>query len=177
MGKKVYMKKLLLCSFFLYLSLFLVACEDTLKVRGANISEITAAGSDNYGVCVSFNSDSRIEELGVDVQLRFEKDGEIVFWEDNGQKMTFTIQEADQWYSLTNLIAIANSSEAEEEFVKAKEAVSRNYLFSSQQNNTISIRVVAGDIVENSAGTGYILTESMPISDVFKLKVNAKQQN
>lgn len=167
------MKKLL-CSIFLCFSLFLMACEDTLQVRGANITPITSAGSSNYGVCISFNSDSRIEELGVDVQLRFEKKGDVVFWEDNGQKFTFSIQEADRWYSLTNLIAIASSSEGAEEFVKAKEAVSHNYLFSSQQNNTISIRVVGGDITSNSAGTGEVLTESMPISDVFKLKVEAK---
>lgn len=167
------MKKLL-CSIFLCLSLFLVACEDTLQVRGANITPITSAGSSNYGVCISFNSDSRIEELGVDVQLRFEKKGDVVFWEDNGQKFTFSIQEADRWYSLTNLIAKAFGQEGREQFVKAGDAVSHNYLFSSQQTNTISIRVVGGDITSNSAGTGDVLTESMPISDVFKLKVEAK---
>lgn len=167
------MKKL--CSFFILCLCFLLsACEDSLKVRGASISEITSVGSSNYGVCVSFAQDSRLEKLGVDVQLRFEKTGEITFWEENQQKQVFNINEADVWYSLTNLIALSNEKEGQEEFVLHKDAVNHNYLFLSEKDNTISIRVVAGEVIRNSQDTGYILAETMPISDIFKLKIESK---
>lgn len=169
------MKKL--CYFFILSLCFLLAgCEDSLKVRGANINEITSSGNSNYGVCISFNQDSRLENLGVDVQLRFEKSGEINFWEDNQEKHLFTINESDVWYSLTNLIAISEGNEGKEKFVLHKDVVSHNYLFSSEKYNSISIRVVAGNVVKNSQDTGYILTEAMPISDIFKLNIKSKNQ-
>ncbi len=168
------MKKILISFALIFVAIFATACEDSLKVRGASISEITSAGSGNFAVSISYASDSRLENLGVDVQLRFNKKGEVQFWEDNGEKLQFEIKESDVWYSLTSLIATAKGEQGKEEFVKHKDAVAHNYLFSSNQTVTISIRVVAGDIVENLAGTGYILTETMPISDVFNLKVLSK---
>lgn len=169
------MKKLLLSFCLVCFAIFAVACEDSLSVRGATISEITAVGSTNSAVSISFALDSRLENLGVDVQLRFTKSGEVTFWEDNGEKLTFEIAESDVWYSLTNLIAIANGKEGQETFVTQKDAVGHNYLFSSKEAKTIAIRVVVGDIVENSARTGYILTETMPISDIFNLNVKASE--
>ena len=164
------MKKV--CSFFVLLLCFLmVGCEDSLKIRGASISEITAVGSSNAGVAVSYAQDSRLKNLGVDTQLRFSESGEIIFWEENQEKLTFTIEKADVWYSLTNLIAIAKDKEGQENYVLHSEAVGHNYLFSSSKDNTVSIRVVAGEIVENSTKTGYILTESSPISDIYSLKI------
>ena len=169
------MKRILLSFFLICFAVFAVACEDSLSVRGASIKEITTPGSTNSAVSVSFASDSRLENLGVDVQLRFTKSGEIIFWEDGGEKLTFEIAEDDVWYSLTNLIAIAKGREGQENFVKQKDAVGHNYLFSSKEAKIIAIRVVAGDIVENSGKAGYILTETMPISDIFNLKVKASE--
>ena len=166
------MKKLSSVFFSIMLFSFILSgCESSVKIQGASICETTSAGSKNFSVNISYFQDSRLENLGSDVQLRFNKIGEITFWEDNKEKLIFNIDEFDTWYSLTNLIAIAQDNEGNENFVLQKDAVNKNYIFSSNQNIEISIRVVAGNIVKNSYGTGYILTDSMPISDVFVLKV------
>ena len=166
------MKKLL--SIFFMICCFSFAfsgCENSVKINGASITEITSTGSKNYAINIAYFQDSRLENLGTDVQLRFNKTGEVTFWEDNGEKQNFVIDEFDTWYSLTNLIAIANGQEGKENFVYFKDALNKSYMFSSSENLEISIRVVVGNIEKNSSQTGYILTETMPVSDIFVLRV------
>ena len=118
------MKKLL--SIFFMICCFSFAfsgCENSVKINGASITEITSTGSKNYAINIAYFQDSRLENLGTDVQLRFNKTGEVVFWEDNGEKQNFVIDEFDTWYSLTNLIAIANGQEGKENFVYFKDAL------------------------------------------------------
>lgn len=165
-------KSSFLALFLLILTpIFLFACENATMIRTAVISEITAVGSKNYGVRISFANDSRLEEKSVDVQVKFNKTGEILFWEENNEKLTFVIDEVDEWYSLTNLIAKANDREGSEDFEKHNEARTRTYLFNFEGRININIRVVAGEKEENSSQTGYILVGSEPISDQFTLKL------
>lgn len=166
------MKKLLSIFFYIMtVTILLTGCENSLKIHGASISETTMVGSRNYSINISYFQDSRLADLGTDVQLRFNKTGEVTFWEDNSEKINFVIDEFDTWYSLTNLIAVANGNTGKENYVKFKDVSNKNYIFSAIQDLEISIRVVVGNIVANSTATGYILTESMPVSDIFVLKV------
>ena len=112
-----------------------------------------------------------MEEKSVDVQVKFNKTGEITFWEENSTRMTYVIDEVDEWYSLTNLIAKSNNEEGSEDFEKHNQARMRTYLFNYDGRININIRVVAGEKELNSSETGYILVGSEPISDQFTLKL------
>ncbi len=156
---------LLLCS------LTMVACENATMVKSATINEITSSGSKNYGVRVSFQKDSRLDGKGVDVQIKFSKLGEIVIWKENQDKITFEIEEIDEWYSLTNIFAMANGNADKEKFTKYEDALTQTYLFNYDGNNEITLRAVVGTIEENHEKTGEILVGSEPISDQFVLKI------
>ena len=169
----VFMKKrAFLLTFLLILSCFFVfSCENATEIRTATISEITASGSKNYGVRVSFMNDSRLREKYVDVQVKFNKIGQIIFWEEHNERLTFEIDEIDEWYSLTSLIVNAKEQNGTEDFEKHNEALARTYLFNYDGSINVDIRVVAGEKEENGAGTGYILVGSELISDKFTLKI------
>lgn len=167
------MKKYRFLAIFLLIlaPLFIYACENATLIRTATISEITAVGSKNYGVRISFANDKRFEEKCVDVQVKFNKIGDITFWEENGEKLIFEIDEIDEWYSLTTLIYKAQGKEGSENFEYHNQAKTRTYLFNFDGRVNVNIRAVAGDKELNSDETGYILTESEPISDQFTLKI------
>ena len=152
-------------------SVSLCACENATQIRTATITEITSVGSKNYGVRITFANDSRLEGKNVDVQVKFNKIGNITFWEENNEKLNFEIEEIDEWYSITNLQAKANGREGTENFEKHNEALTRTYLWNYDGNIAINIRVVAGQKEANSEEKGYILVGSEPISDTFTLKI------
>ena len=56
-------------------------------------------------------------------------------------------------------------------------ASSRRYLFASKKPLKLTFRVVAGQAVDNAEKSGQVLTGSVPISDEFTLKVDAKDDN
>ncbi len=169
LSKKIF--KYLLSLLLLLPLLFLTACEDSTMLHCATISEITSAGSENYGVRINFLSDSRLEDKHVDVQIKFSKICDITFWEENQDKIVLEIDDYDEWYSLTNLIAIAKGKEGEETFEKFSDATGRTYLFNYDGEIEITFRVVAGDAEQNTQGTGQILVGSEPICDQFTLKI------
>lgn len=167
------MKKLkVILAFLLVLScLSMFACENSTQLRTATISEITSVGSDNYGVRITFLNDKRLEDKSVDVQVKFNKTGKITFWEENQDKLTFNIEEIDEWYSLTSLIANAKNEPNTESFDEHNKAFTKTYLWNFDGRININIRAVAGQKEENSEQTGYILVGSEPISDQFTLKI------
>lgn len=149
----------------------LVGCEDATQIRCATISEITSAGSKNFGVKISYQEDSRLEGKATDVQIKFSKIGEYTFWEENDEKISFNITEMDEWYSLTSLIYKANGREGEEVFEDLKDAKTKFYLFSFNGKSEVTMRVVAGQKEENINRNGEILVGSEPISSQFVLKI------
>lgn len=165
------MKKLLLSFALVATILTMTACENSTNLRCATIRNITSAGSENYGISVAFQEDKRLEESGVDVQIRSDKLCQLTFWEENGPKYTLHIDQKDTWYSMTSLIVIAQQKPDTEKFVKFSEATNRTYLFTSNQLLTLTFRVVAGDIEKNSKETGEVLVGSEDISEEFKLKI------
>ena len=161
--------------FVLFLAIFALflfsACENATVIHTVSISEITAAGSKNYGVRISFANDSRLDEKYVDVQVKFNKLGMLTFWQEHNEKLTFEIDEVDEWYSLTSMFVDAKGQNGTEDFEEHNSALTRTYLFNFDGKLNINIRVVAGNKEENSAGNGYILVGSEPISDQFVLKL------
>ena len=169
--KGEFMKKLFLTLALAASILTLSACENSTNLRCATIRDITSPGSENYGVSIAFQDDKRLEESGVDVQIKSDKIGQLTFWQENGQKYTLNIDQKDNWYSLTSLLVIAQQKPDTEKFEKFSEATNRSYLFNSTQPLTLTIRVVAGDIEKNSKETGEVLVGSEDISEEFKLKI------
>ena len=85
--------------------------------------------------------------------------------------MTLNLYKKDDWYSLTSLIAIAQDKSNTEKFMPFKDAVTKTYIFNSEKPIELTLRVVAGDVEENSQKTGDVLVGSEDISDEFKLKI------
>lgn len=172
--KEVNMKKrsIIFSLTFMFCALiFLTACENSTQLNCATINEITSAGSENYAVRISFQEDKRIKDKGVDVQIKFSEIGNVKFWEEYGEKLDFNIEEKDRWYSLTSLIVQAKDRANSEKFVVFSEAQTKTYLFSSEKAVNITMRVIVGDIKQNSLKMGEILVGSEPISSEYTLKI------
>ncbi len=142
-------------------------CENATELRTVYFNEITSTGSENYGVRVTFASDSRLDGKGVDIQIKFSKIGTITLWQENQEKFDYQIADYDEWFSLTSIF----SEENQEKFVTYENVVSKTYLFSSEEKIEVTLRAVAGDIQENAYKTGEILLDATPISNQFILKI------
>ena len=149
----------------------LYACESSTRLRTVYISEITAAGSENYGLKITFAKDSRVDEKYVDIQIKLDKAAELTFWQENDEKLTLQIEDFDEWYSLTSLIATAQDKAGTEQFEKYSEAAGKTYMFAHDGALEITLRAVVGEVEENSDGTGQILVGSEPVSKQFTLKI------
>ena len=115
--------------------------------------------------------DSIPEDKNVDVQVKFNKLGEVTFWQEHNDKLVFEIDEVDEWYSLTSLIVKAKGQSGTENFENHNEALTRTYMFNYDDPLNINIRVVAGEKQKNGDENGYILVGSEPISDQYTLKI------
>lgn len=156
----------------------MVGCENSTEIQGATITDISVSGADNYGIRVSFLTDKRLENKYVDVQVKTDKAVTgMEIWEDGGTKYTINLTEVDQWQSITTIFVEAQSKPGTEQFQKFSEAISKRYLFSSKSQVNLLFRVVVGDVADNDTGKGKVLANSEPISDIFKLKVEGKNNN
>ena len=106
------MKKIFL-SFALIMGMFsFVACENATQIEAGYISETTSAGSENYGVRITYSQDSRLKGKAVDTQIKFSQKGDIVIWQEGGEKFTFTVEDYDYWYSLTTIFCPSERGES-----------------------------------------------------------------
>ncbi len=155
-----------LCSLFCF-----TACEEATKIRAASITEITSAGSDNFGIKIVFHDDKRIEEKGVDIQVMSSKKGDVVIWHEGKDKETITFAENDKWYSLTTLFVLAEDRPNTETFEEFGQSLTKTYLFNSEEKINLTFRVIVGDIEPNIHESGQVLTGSMDVSKEFVLKI------
>lgn len=146
-------------------------CESSNDLQLASFSNVTVSGSTNYTIKVHFAEDKRVEEKSFDTQIYVSEPCSLVFWEDNTQKRTLIIDQKDAWYSLTTLIVKSDNKPNTEKYTKYSEALDKTYLFNSDKDITMLIRVVIGDAQDNSAGTGKILTNTEKISSPFTVKM------
>ncbi len=151
---------------------FMIGCEKSTQIRAASISEITAAGSKNYGVKVSYLEDKRLKGKGTDVQIKFDKIGTIKIGKEGQEKFDYIIEDYDEWYSLTHIFNESNETNINgDKFEKFEDAVSKTYLFGFDGDIKITFRVVVGEIEDNNEGNGQILVASQAISNNFTLKI------
>lgn len=167
MKKKIYAIALLIFA----ISLFLYGCEKSTQLTTAHIREITMAGSENYGVRVTYAEDKRLNGKGTDVQIKFDNIGTIKIGKEGEEKFEYRIKDYDEWYSMTAIFAQQEGKVGQEKFEKYEDALTKTYLIEYAGSIKITFRVVAGDIEENSEGSGEILAGSEPVSDQFTLKI------
>ena len=167
MKKKIFA----LILFVLALSIPLYACEQSTKLRTATIKESTMSGSENYVVNIAYAEDKRLDGKGTDVQIKFNNIGTIKIGKENEEKFDYEIKDYDEWYSMTAIFAEQAGKSGQEKFEKYEDAIAKTYIFNYDGDMKITLRVVAGDIEENSQGTGEILAGSEPISDNFTLNI------
>lgn len=171
------MKKTILSLFLIISSviIFMEGCEQSTKLQTASFSEITAAGSDNYAVRVTFANDKRLDGKGVDVQVKFSKTGSITMWQENQEKFDYEITESDEWYSMTSIFTIKGNAENlnTEVYETHDKILTKTYLFKYEGKGgmEITLRAVVGDKQQNAYKTGEILVDSEPISDQFTVKI------
>lgn len=168
------MKKKVLALAALFCALGMGGCENSTDITAAYITESTSAGSENYGVRITYAEDSRLEGKYTDVQVRFSQKGEIVLWKEGQNKITYNIPDYDEWYSLTSIFAQGQGKSGSEQFELYDAVKSKSYLFNSDINQEITFRVVVGKVESNFQGDGQILVGSEPISGHFKLKIHKK---
>lgn len=167
------MKKKKLFLLLCILGLAIGGCESVGQIRAASISEVTAAGSNDYAVRFVFNDDKRIEEKYYDIQLMSNTDNlSIIFHREGEDKISVDIKESNRWLSMTTLKLSSASMTGSEKFNQLKNAVDETYIFNFNKPCKITFRVVAGDAVDASSGSGQILANSEPISKDFILKAN-----
>lgn len=152
-------------------SICLFACEGATFLECASISEITTAGSRDYAIKVCFYQDKRIEDKYVDIQVKANKMAELSMWEENSEKITISFDDYDEWRSLTTLISIGEGKEGEEEFERFKDIAAKTYIFNSDEPVNLTLRVVVGEVEDNTSGNGQILVGSEVISKQFTLKI------
>lgn len=168
------MKKSLICVLLIGLIVCgtMLGCEKATQIRTAYISEITAAGSKNFGVKVCYAEDKRLEGKGTDVQIKFSKMGTIKIGKENEEKFEYEIQDYDEWYSLTHIFNEADeNNEKGDKFEKYEDALNKTYLFNYNGDIRVTFRVVVGEIEQNSQENGEILVGSQAVSDNFTLKI------
>lgn len=153
----------------------LMACENATEIRAVSITEITTAGSDNYGIRISYAEDKRIEKKGTDIQIKCDKKiDNVVVWHEGQDKRSIAFGEKDRWYSLTTLLAFSDNKPNTEKFEEFGEALTKTLLFNSGEKIKLTFRVIVGDIEPNIQETGEVLTGSVDVSKEFVLKVNYK---
>lgn len=163
--------KVFITFLLLVTSVFMFACENSTILKCASISEITSAGSSNYAIKVNFYKDSRLEGKSVDIQVKSNKIAEVICWQENSEKLTLNFTDYDEWFSLTSLICDAQSKIGQEQFELFEDAASKTYIFNSEEELTLTFRVVAGQSEDNSSSTGQIIVGSETISSQFNLKI------
>ncbi len=164
-------KFLLLFVFILMASSVMFACEKSTQIRAATISEITSAGSKNYGVKVSYLEDKRLKGKGTDVQIKFNKTGKITIWQEGKDKFEYEIEDFDEWQSMTHILNVAYGEGKGDKYEKFEDALNKTYLFNYGGNIKVTFRVIVGEIEKNSDETGEILVGGQAISDNFTLNI------
>ena len=154
------------------LPVFIFGCEKTNDIRTVTMTSVSVAGSDEFGVRIALLKDDRVDEKNFDIQVRSDKQVQIEVWEENKQSAQIEFDDT-KWKSLTSLVFQARDMAEQEDFYVYKDVQFLTYLFKGD-DVTLTFRVVVGEKVENSKGTGYILANSKEVSDEFELKLKAK---
>lgn len=161
------MKKFFVAVFAFVLILTLSGCARETIV--AFIKDGTSAGSDNYTININFVEDSEFDEKSIDILVKSDTDNlTIDFKREFDENTELFLSNKEQWYSLTNLINVANPSDRQEDFMPFSLKSNMTLVMKSEQDAVISIKVVCGDEIENSQEQ-IILVNQVDVSREFNL--------
>lgn len=169
------MKKLFLI-FLCVCFCFMAGCENETQIRVAHLSNITGALSTEYAVKVCLDNDQRLQDKYVDLQIKADKDGQILtFGEEMQEQFTICLPRKNYWYNLTYLLNKANGLGELTGYQKYEDFGNRVFMFSAENEVNVSFRVVAGEIKTNPQTNETILVLSEDISKELNVLVKNKQ--
>ncbi len=172
------MKKFLLVFLCVCFSFLAVACESETQLRVASISDLTGPLATRYSIKVVLEEDERVAERYVDLQIKSSKANQTLrFGEENGDAYTITLDEKDYWYNLTYLISKTNGVGVEGNYEKYTDFGNKIFNFSSQNDVTLTFRVVAGKEKVNKETGEKILVLGEDISKEVKIKVKKLKED
>lgn len=174
------MKRFSLCFLsilFCFLCILSFGCANETQLRVAHISDNTGALSTDYSIKVVLDTDKRVEERFVDLQIKSsEAEQFLSIGQENAEKVSVFIPKKDYWYNLTYLISQANGLDGENSYQTYDDFGNKVFNFNSKNDVELTFRVVAGKIKENADTGENILVLSEDISDEFSLKVKKHQE-
>lgn len=133
----------------------------------AYFTDGTSAGSDNYTVNVDYDEDSRFNGKYVDVLIKSDMEQlNFLFKREFDEDTELFLEEKDKWYSITKLLN--SEKDQKEEFQAFKGKADDTLVIKSEQKAKVKLKVVAGDLKENSEGEEILINQT-DVSKVFEL--------
>ena len=172
------MKKKIISVFILMIT-FLSFCSCERTPNTVSFVNNSTKNTDRYIFTSKFDKESLYNNKYYDIQVLCDKnDVEFIIYEElSNDKFTIKIANRNEWYSLTTLILESQNLSNTETFTKYEEAISKTYIIESSNEFALNVRAVLGDLEKNSEETGFLLTNKLIISDVFKLDIKGKSTN
>ena len=171
------MKKIvliILCVCFCFIG---AGCEQETEVRSAHISELTGAMSTDYAIKVTLDTDERVEDKYVDLQIKSDKENQLLsFGQELGDSFEINLPKKDYWYNLTYLISKTNGTSGEAGYENYQDFGCKVYMFTAENDVDLMFRVVAGQVKKNETSKEEILVLSEDISDEVVVHVKKHQE-
>lgn len=148
-------------------AMFMVsACGTNEHHMCANFINITNSGSTDITFKVTFEEEKRYFDKGFDILIKSNTDTtEFVIKKELEDFVKITLKEKDTYYSLYRLMADAKNEKFE--YTTYKNSVSKIFIINSENDFTLTLKVVAGEISEYKSS----LLNIFDISKSFDLDV------
>ena len=164
------MKKFFNISLFLAVLFVFVGCQRTPVV--ATFQNATMAGSDANTVKIIFSDDKHYEDKVYDVWIKSDKDNSVLKMHyENEQTFIVSVEQKDYWYSLTSLEYESKNMAGKEDFESFKQALNKTLIIESEQESTLTFKVIVGDKIKNADETGYLIANAEDVSKEYKQKL------
>ena len=138
----------------------------------ANFTNITNSGSTDITFKVTFEEEKRYFDKGFDILIKSNTDTtEFVIKKELEDFVKITLKEKDTYYSLYRLMADAKNEKFE--YTAYKNSVSKIFIINSENDFTLTLKVVAGEISEYKSS----LLNIFDISKSFDLDVKKSNKD
>ena len=140
------LKKFLL-GFVTMFAFVLTACNMGHSALSVTISNITTAGKTGATFAVKYQDHKMYEEKGVDILIKSDTNNvTFIICEELGEEVEITIPQKGVYYSLNKLMTNNNQTFKYETY---KDAVSKNYIITSNQDFNLTIKAIVGNMSEH----------------------------
>ncbi len=138
----------------------------------ANFTNITNLGSTDITFKVTFEEEKRYFDKGFDILIKSNTDNtEFVIKKELEDFVKITLKEKDTYYSLYRLMVDAKNEKFE--YTTYKNSVSKIFIINSENDFTLTLNVVAGEISEYKSS----LLNIFDISKSFDLDVKKSNKD